>query len=186
MSNQDTRGIQAWRPMAVLATCFLFSCIYSGCGDVQRRSVRPSMVGVVEDEMDLPKKTELAADESTDISDPAVQEEPREPTPARATKPDYEVSRATASDARAVNALRNEPLLVPLDSYFWAGSRIEFIKIEEALKLYQAFKGYYPKTHEEFMKEIIRENSIDLPELQNGWEYFYDATDHTLKKRRIR
>lgn len=50
-----------------------------------------------------------------------------------------------------------------------------------ALQLYNAEKGHYPKTHEEFMEKIIKYNHIQLPELEEGDEYLYDPEDHTLK-----
>jgi len=53
-----------------------------------------------------------------------------------------------------------------------------------ALQLYWAEKGYYPKTHEEFMEKIIKFNKLKLPELESGVEYLYDPEDHQLKVHR--
>ena len=41
--------------------------------------------------------------------------------------------------------------------------------------------GKYPKTTEEFMKEIVEPNMIELPELEPNQEFFYDPEDHELK-----
>ena len=45
---------------------------------------------------------------------------------------------------------------------------------------YKAFKGQAPQSHEEFMKEIIEANAINLPELPPGDKYFYDAKTEQL------
>ncbi len=41
--------------------------------------------------------------------------------------------------------------------------------------------GKYPETTEEFMKEIVEPNMIELPELEPNQEFFYDPEDHELK-----
>jgi hypothetical protein len=58
-------------------------------------------------------------------------------------------------------------------------------QVTHALNLYQAEHGYYPKSHEEFMVKIVEPNSIVLPELEEGYEYWYDASDHLLKFRPV-
>lgn len=74
----------------------------------------------------------------------------------------------------------------PVEAYFRTGERIAFeIQIPSAMKLYKAAhdnKG--PKTHEEFMNVIIRENGVDLPELREGEEFLYDPKTEQLLVRR--
>jgi pyruvate/2-oxoglutarate dehydrogenase complex dihydrolipoamide acyltransferase (E2) component len=41
--------------------------------------------------------------------------------------------------------------------------------------------GKYPKTTEEFMREIIEPNMIALPELEPKQEFYFDPEDHELK-----
>jgi len=41
------------------------------------------------------------------------------------------------------------------------------------MRLYKAMNGHAPKTHEEFMEKIIKENRIQLPELPPGHRYRY-------------
>jgi hypothetical protein len=53
-------------------------------------------------------------------------------------------------------------------------------QIKPALDLYNADKGYYPKTHDDFMKDIIEANMIKLPELFEGERYVYDPETHQL------
>lgn len=64
---------------------------------------------------------------------------------------------------------------------FWAEHQMIINNINHALQLYNATHGNYPKTHDEFMEEIIKFNQIKLPELDEGIEYIYDPEDHTLK-----
>jgi hypothetical protein len=63
----------------------------------------------------------------------------------------------------------------PIQEYFRTGERIAFeIQIPNAMKLYKAEhdnKG--PKTHDEFMNIIIKENGVQLPDLAAGEEYMY-------------
>ncbi|MDR3232512.1 MAG: SUMF1/EgtB/PvdO family nonheme iron enzyme [Planctomycetaceae bacterium] len=78
-------------------------------------------------------------------------------------------------------------ITVPVATLFRAREMTVFrIQIPEALKLYKAEndnKG--PETHEAFMKDIIKKNSLKLPELPDGQEYIYDAEKEELmiKKR---
>jgi len=64
---------------------------------------------------------------------------------------------------------------------FTAVNQLTIHSYQHALQLYWGEKGYYPKTHEEFMEKIIKFNQIKLPELEEGDQYIYDPEDHTLK-----
>lgn len=60
--------------------------------------------------------------------------------------------------------------------------RILDAQIQKTLQLYVAGNdGKYPKTNDEYMEHIIKEGMIQLPELPQGKEYFYDPSDHELK-----
>jgi len=73
------------------------------------------------------------------------------------------------------------PVTVPVRTLFQARDRITFdIQIAEAMKLYKATNGAAPKTHEEFMEKIIKENQIKLPELPAGKRYVYDPKQEDL------
>ena len=67
------------------------------------------------------------------------------------------------------------PISTPVAARFKAEETIRFLQIEHAMKIYRAEHGHFPKTHDEFMKEIIKANSIKLPELPPGERYVYDA-----------
>jgi hypothetical protein len=70
----------------------------------------------------------------------------------------------------------------PIQEYFRTGERIAFeIQIPSNMKPYKAAhdnKG--PKTHEEFMNVIIKENGVQLPDLGPGEEYVYDPKSEQL------
>jgi hypothetical protein len=69
----------------------------------------------------------------------------------------------------------------PAIAYFNTKEKIVFeIQLPQALQLYQAEKGEYPRTHEEFMEKIIAFNRIPLPKLPQGVEYRYHPDDHQL------
>ncbi len=69
----------------------------------------------------------------------------------------------------------------PIQQYFRAGARINLLHMANTMKIYKAGhdnKG--PKTQEEFMNVIVKENGIQLPELPSGDEYFYDPKTEQL------
>jgi len=70
-----------------------------------------------------------------------------------------------------------EPGIVttPVKAYFTAKEEIAFnIQIPYAMQLYKALNDTTPKTQEEFMDKIVKENAIELPELPEGHHYVYD------------
>ena len=72
-------------------------------------------------------------------------------------------------------------LVTPAVSYFRTKEKIVFeIMIPKNMQLFQATNGYYPKSHDEFMKEIIESGLIRLPELPEGSSYLYDPETHQL------
>jgi hypothetical protein len=70
----------------------------------------------------------------------------------------------------------------PVHQYFSIQQRLVFEdQIPHAMNMYKALhdnKG--PSTHAKFMKEIIAENNIPLPELPQGEKYVYDPKTETL------
>lgn len=66
------------------------------------------------------------------------------------------------------------PVATPIATYFRTKQRIAFLQIATPMNMYKAIHGHFPKTHEEFMEEIIKKNSIKLPELPAGERYVYD------------
>jgi hypothetical protein len=70
----------------------------------------------------------------------------------------------------------------PVETFFRAQERITFeAQIPNNMKIYKAQhdnKG--PKTQEEFMRVIIQEGGVDLPELPAGDTYVYDPKTEQL------
>jgi hypothetical protein len=57
------------------------------------------------------------------------------------------------------------------------------VQIPQALNLYRAEKGYFPKSHDIFMRDIIAFNQLKLPQLKPGYEYWFDSETGQLMKR---
>lgn len=59
-----------------------------------------------------------------------------------------------------------------------------FMMIDYNLNIYDADKGHFPKSHEEFMEDYLPQfypAALPLPELEPGDAYIYDPEDHFLK-----
>jgi len=55
------------------------------------------------------------------------------------------------------------------------------LQIEQAIEQYKALNGNYPKSHEEFMEEVIKKGDIQLNAPPAGKKYQYDVENHELK-----
>jgi hypothetical protein len=72
-------------------------------------------------------------------------------------------------------------ILTPVATMFRAEEMIAFkIQIPQAMQYYKAEHEHAPKTHEEFMKKIIQDNHIELPELPEGQRFLYDPKTEQL------
>ena len=72
-------------------------------------------------------------------------------------------------------------IVTPAVSYFRTKEKIIFdIVLPKNMQLFQATNGRYPKSHEEFMKEIIEAGMVTLPELPENSRYIYDPETHQL------
>jgi hypothetical protein len=79
------------------------------------------------------------------------------------------------------------PIVTPIASYFAIRERMAYeIQIPEAMKLFKATEDRVPKSHEEFMQRIIKENNIVLPQLPEGHSYIYDPKRGELMVRQPR
>jgi hypothetical protein len=69
----------------------------------------------------------------------------------------------------------------PARTLFVVEQRLVFeVQIPEAMKLHEAMNGQPPKSHEEFMEKIIKENRIQLPTLPRDQKYVYDPATKQL------
>ena len=65
-----------------------------------------------------------------------------------------------------------------------AKNETTFNMIKSNLRIYEADKGYYPRSHIEFMEDFLPNYypaALPLPELEPGDAYLYDPEDHLLK-----
>ena len=67
-----------------------------------------------------------------------------------------------------------------LNAYKPAIEKISRMKILQAVNLFQAEFGRYPRDYDEFMEKIIKRNGIKLPVLPGDWQYQYDVANHEL------
>ncbi len=82
---------------------------------------------------------------------------------------------------------RQGALVTPINAYFNAQQRIAFeLQIPYAMRLFEAANGFPPRNHDEFMREIIEANQINLPELPEGDEYSYDPLQKQLMVKQTR
>ncbi len=73
-----------------------------------------------------------------------------------------------------------DPITLVGNAYVTIIGQSSILNIQHALDLYEATNGAYPKTRDEFMEKIIKENNIALPTLPFYQEYGYDVPSHRL------
>ena len=107
-------------------------------------------------------------------------EEARQAEEAAKNPPPPRIETVTANSMKKGKSLEGGGYLSTVThSRFFAEHQIILDNIRHAMDLYNAEHGHYPKTQEEFMKQIIEPNepSTKLPELPEGWEYLYDPQE---------
>jgi hypothetical protein len=128
----------------------------------------------------------VASTDAAGATAPATPEAPAEDgsVPAAAPGSTDEVAQVGVG-AKGQNYGGPGLVTTPIEAYFRAEERIAFeVQIPKAMQLYKAEhndKG--PKTQEEYMNIIIKENGVQLPELPEGEEYFYDPATEQLMVR---
>lgn len=69
----------------------------------------------------------------------------------------------------------------PAITLFRVRERVVFeIQLPQALQLFNASEGRFPKSHEEFMEKIVNANKIPLPQLPPGQVYKFHTDDNQL------
>jgi hypothetical protein len=104
--------------------------------------------------------------------------EPQSPTP----KPGMTIEKADVGSGDKGRGYGEGIIATPVATYFAARERIMFsVQIPEFIRAYKFehdFKG--PKSHDEFMREIIKKNNVNLPSLPPGHRYLYDPVSEQL------
>lgn len=72
------------------------------------------------------------------------------------------------------------PITGPLEAYQPLRQKVSMIPVTQAIELFRATEGRYPKDHEEFMTKVIKANQMRLPQLNGGQRYEYDVENHEL------
>ena len=72
------------------------------------------------------------------------------------------------------------PITGPLEAYEPLKQRIAALSLDQAINMFHALEGRYPKDYEEFMQRVIKENKIQLPSPAKGLYYKYDVENHKL------
>ncbi len=98
-----------------------------------------------------------------------------------ATAPAMESMKAQVGSGAKGRSLDNEVgvgkmISAPVSAFFAVKERVAFdIQIPQALGLFRASEGRFPKSHEEFMEKIVKANQIKLPELPAGMVYRFNT-----------
>ena len=86
---------------------------------------------------------------------------------------------AKVSDGKMESVSPLNPLGA-LKGYKPAVERLMKLQVQQALNLFYASNGRYPKDHAEFMEKVILANQIKLAVLPGKWVYQYDVPNHEL------
>jgi hypothetical protein len=114
---------------------------------------------------------------------PAAQSAPA-PPPADPSSELVKAEKGVGLKGRSLDEYEGA-VVTPAKAFFAAKERIAFeIEVPHALQLYEATSGQAPKTHQEFMENVIKANQIKLPVLPPGHEYVYDPEGKQLMVKR--
>lgn len=109
------------------------------------------------------------------------------PTPSAGATPATELVPAEAGVGQKGRSLDKyqegvqRVIAEPAKALFATKERLVFsVQVPQALQLFKAEKGYAPRSHDEFMREIVQFNNIVLPELPPGQRYVYDPQREEL------
>lgn len=98
------------------------------------------------------------------------------PTATKSTAPDVVREKAVVGSGAKGRDYGTGPVATPMTVYARFPQTMAFkILIPKAMNDFRTLNGHFPKSHDEFMQKIIKDNAIKLPELPAGETYFYDA-----------
>ncbi len=181
-----------WTQAALLVA--IAAC--AGCGDYELgeprgRSAAPEAVGVVVNPDDLAAPVGA----SSPRTPPAEKTEPQGPAPKSPTPPGSEAPipyeapstqnmiREKAEVGMGAKGHYKPGMITTPLATFWRAQEAAAYKIQvpQALNLYKGMHGHFPKTQEEFVREILDPNKIKLPDLPAGHLYVYDPDTGELQ-----
>jgi len=101
--------------------------------------------------------------------------------------PPVNVARAKAGAGKKGRGYGGGMVTEPIAAHFRIRQKLVFdVQIPEALKLFEAEHGFTPRSHDEFLDEVIEKNNIELPELPEGHSYVFNPVKKELMVRRPR
>lgn len=110
---------------------------------------------------------------------------PSSPSPAASTPaPEAPVAETGPDRVKADQPVRQRQSAIGR-AYFNSRERVENYTFDNAITLYHAEHGEYPKSHEEFMEKLWKPLKAPMPEIEEGYEYRYDPAEHAMYKQRI-
>ena len=118
--------------------------------------------------------------------DPYATKDPQEKRESIIGKTTQDIGEFDADDPDVAVNQDKKPQLNPINplaslkAYSTTVQKISKMHIQQALNLYYAEHGKYPKDYEEFMTKIIKQNNITLPVLPGDLKYQYDVENHEL------
>ena len=121
--------------------------------------------------------------QASDVPPPPPPPAPVDASPAeQAAVAEGETARpAEVGVGRKGHGYGTGPIATPLAARWRAAERLIFdAQIPHAMNLFKATNGRAPASHDEFMREIIKFNQINLPELREGEHYQYDPETEQL------
>ena len=76
-------------------------------------------------------------------------------------------------------------LVTPVKAFFSVQEKLTFeVQLTQAMSLYKATNGALPKSHDDFMAQVVKANGINLPKLPEGHTYVYDPQQGELQVER--
>ncbi len=156
-----------------------------GCGGQQpEEPASPEAPPVPSPAVDPAAESDAAPDA---VAEPAEESPDMTATPEESLPPDEEpqTERVQAKAGVGAKGRSLDPhqglVVTPARTYFTARERLIFeAQVPHALKMYEATHGQAPRTHEEFMAQVIEANQISLPDLPPDRRYVYDPESKEL------
>ena len=167
------------RPTA--AALILAVLTVAGCGGGESgRNGPDNSAGPPEVENPLPPAVGNPLPPAVENPLPPVAKKPLPPAtgakrPLSRQQSEKERWKAEAGVGKKGRGLGRGVVTTPIRAYFRTRQKLVFdMQVRPAVRLYRAQHEHFPKSHEEFMKEIIKKNNIKLPELPAGHSYVYE------------
>jgi hypothetical protein len=171
----------------MLFCLLLMGCLVGCGGSSTSRGTPDGDAGGGQAELPTQETPDDAAGISIGLGQPPVEDSPSQPDaptqdpPPADREPDREpdterVKADVGVGAKGRSLDEHEGVLVtPAKAYFSMREKAIFqIAVPQALQFFEAQHGSGPKTHDQFMTDVIQANGIALPELPPGQRYVYD------------